>query len=238
MRAQWRVPSKPLPKTGALIDRLRDQQAQAGLDGSIHKVIIASVVPEAEAELRAFAVQVAEAVQLITPGTTALGITIDITNPSEVGADRLVNAVAVAQSGVVPAIVIDFGTATTFDVVLPAPAGESVSAVYAGGLIAPGINLSLKALGLAASKLPEIEIKSWPKDLPIVGRDTYSAMQAGVLWGYVAMVEGMVERITNSYDMPFSLVLTGGLAPLFQPHLKYQTTHRPHLTLDGLAALA
>ena len=239
LAAHWRVPSKPLPELDKLLATLRTHQAELQAENQkIDKVIIASVVPEAEGALIKFAKSVSADWQVIVSGKTPLGIEIDVQTPSEVGADRLVNAVAVAHAGILPAIVIDFGTATTFDVVLPDAGAHNISAIYAGGLIAPGINLSLQALGLAASKLPQIEIKSWPADLPIVGRDTYSAMQAGVLWGYVAMVEGIVERIMQEYDRSFELVLTGGLAPLFQPHLKYQTHHMPHLTLDGLAALA
>ena len=126
-------------------------------------------------------------------------------DPSQVGADRLVNAVAAHQKYKGPLIIVDFGTATTFDLI-------ASSGSYLGGVIAPGINLSLEALDLAAAKLPRINVK---RPTSVIGRDTVSAMQSGVYWGYVGLIEGLIARISEEFGDKPKVIATGGLAPLF-----------------------
>jgi type III pantothenate kinase len=126
-------------------------------------------------------------------------------------------------------LVIDFGTATTFDVV-------SASGAYTGGIIAPGINLSLDALVSAAAKLPRIAIEV-PKSNSVVGRTTQSQMLIGIYWGYVAMLEGLTERIKAELGRPITVVATGGLATLFDKHTKVFDAIEPDLTIQGLSLL-
>jgi type III pantothenate kinase len=136
-----------------------------------------------------------------------LGIGIKMDRPEEVGADRLVDAVAAHTIYGGPLIVVDFGTATTFNVV----DGEGN---FCGGALAPGANLSMEALHMAAAKLPRIAIAKPPGGLAI-GKSTIAAMRSGIYWGYVAMIEGMVKRIEDEFGAKMKVIATGGLAPLF-----------------------
>jgi type III pantothenate kinase len=158
-----------------------------------------------------------------------LGITIPvlIDNPREVGADRLVNAVAAHARYHGPLIVVDFGTATTFDVI--DEAGR-----YCGGVIATGINLSLEALHRAAAKLPRIAVERPPQ---VIGRSTVTAMQSGVFWGYVSMVEGMVARIKEEFGAEMKVIATGGLAGLFADATDVIEHVDRDLTMAGLVEL-
>ncbi len=125
---------------------------------------------------------------------------------------------------------IDFGTATTFDVV-------SASGAYKGGIIAPGINLSLDALVSAAAKLPRIAIEAPAGNMSVIGRTTQSQMQIGIYWGYVAMIEGLVERMKRELGRPAKVVTTGGLATLFDQHTDVFDAIEPDLTIQGLSLL-
>jgi type III pantothenate kinase len=127
-------------------------------------------------------------------------------------------------------IVIDFGTATTFDLVDP-------SGAYKGGIIAPGINLSLDALVNAAAKLPRIAIEAPAGNMSVIGRTTQSQMQIGIYWGYVAMIEGLVERMKNELGKPVRVITTGGLATLFDRHTDVFDAIEPDLTIQGLSLL-
>ena len=215
--------------------RLTHEMRDAGLDaGSITGVVMASVVPGAEPGLKSFA-RAVSGVEPVVIGSAGveLGIKVEIDNPSEVGADRLVNAVAAhviygaGHSG--PLIVLDFGTATTFDVV-------TSDGNYAGGIIAPGINLAVKALGDGAALLPKIEVV---KPDRVIGTGTVSAMQSGIYWGYMGLIEGIVTRIRASYTdgAPFKVIATGGLAPLFADGTDVIDVTDPDLTLHGLVLL-
>lgn len=135
-----------------------------------------------------------------------LGMHVNVPNPAEVGADRLVNAVAAFREYGGPLIIIDFGTATTFDVV-------SADGAYEGGIIAPGVNLSMEALHMAAAKLPLVAVRR-PQN--VVGTNTVGAMQSGIFWGYVGLIEGLVARIKAETGTPdMKVVATGGLSSLF-----------------------
>jgi type III pantothenate kinase len=154
----------------------------------------------------------------------ALGIEVKVPRASEVGADRLVNAVAAYTKFGRDMIVIDFGTATTFDVV-------DNSGNYCGGVIAPGVNASIRALHMAAAKLPEIEIARPEK---VIGTNTVGAMQSGVFWGYVSLIEGMLNRIKQEYKADMTVVATGGLAGLFVKTMADIEHYEPDLTVLGL----
>ena len=135
-----------------------------------------------------------------------LGVKALVERPEEVGADRLVNTVAVHDRYPGAAIVVDFGTATTFDVV-------DEDGNYRGGVIAPGINLSLHALEAAAAKLPSVPIR---RTSEVIGTSTVACMQSGIFWGYVGLIEGLVTRIKAEFGVPMRVIATGGLAPLFE----------------------
>src|SRR4029077_7958505 len=154
----------------------------------------------------------------------ALGTKALVDRPEEVGADRLVNTVAAHDRYKGPLIVVDFGTATTFDVV---DAGGN----YCGGVIAPGINLSLQAAALAAAKLPSVPIGRTSK---VIGTSTVACMQSGIFWGYVGLVDGLVIRIKQEFGAPMDVVSTGGLAPLFDGVTPFISHVDPDLTLWGL----
>jgi len=164
----------------------------------------------------------------VARSTLDWGFDIRVVNPAEVGADRLLNTLAAHQRFGGPLIIVDFGTATTFDVV-------DKDGGYLGGVICPGINLSLEALHQAAAQLPRIGIA---RPQAVIGRQTVPAMQSGVYWGYVAMVEGLVARIKAEYGGPMKVVATGGLAPLVAEGTMVIEQIEPDLTLDGLRMLA
>jgi len=145
-------------------------------------------------------------------------------NPGEVGADRIVNAVGVAKMYGTPAIVVDFGTATTFDIV-------DKFGDYCGGVISPGINLSLHALHEFAARLPSVPVEKTTK---VIGTNTKDAMQSGIYWGYVGLIEGLLERIKNEMDGKPVVVATGGLAPLFAEGTKAIQHIEADLTIVGL----
>ncbi|MBT5073641.1 MAG: type III pantothenate kinase [Kordiimonadaceae bacterium] len=134
-----------------------------------------------------------------------LNVKVKLPNPAEVGADRLVNAVAAHKKYGGPMVIIDFGTATTFDII-------DDKGDYHGGVISPGVNLSVEALSMAAAKLPRVAVE---KPTKVIGNSTISAIQSGIFYGYLSMIEGMVERISEEYGGPLKVLATGGLAPLF-----------------------
>jgi len=157
-----------------------------------------------------------------------LGLSVRIDKPDEVGADRLVNAVAAHECYNGPLIVIDFGTATTFDVI-----GDDGG--YEGGAIAPGINLSLEALHQAAAQLPRVAV-THPGS--VIGGSTVEAMRSGTFWGYVGMIEGLVSRIREEYGADsVKVIATGGLAPLFAEYCEAIETTDADLTLRGLLSI-
>jgi type III pantothenate kinase len=153
-----------------------------------------------------------------------LGIKAVIDRPEEVGADRLVDAVAAQERYGGPLIVVDFGTATTFNLV-------DRDGNYAGGVIAPGINLSLKALYMAAAKLPRVEVR---RPQRVIATNTVQAMQSGIFWGYVGMIEGIVARMRAEAEAELPVIATGGLAPMFAGATTAITTVDPDITLRGL----
>lgn len=191
----------------------------------IDATIIATVVPATLFSLKTLCRKYFSCEPLVVGEPNVdLGLSVLLDRPEEVGADRLVNAVAAHERYPGPLIVIDFGTATTFDVV--DGAGN-----YCGGAIAPGPNLSLEALHLAAAKLPRVAIG---RPRTVIGKATVPAMQSGVFWGYVGLIEGLVQRIQDEFGAPMTVVATGGLAPLFKDATKVIHHIDPDLTLRGL----
>jgi len=192
---------------------------------SINQTIIATVVPEALFGLTGLCSKYFKAEPLVVgqPGVD-IGIKIRLDDPSQVGADRLVNAVAAHERYGGPLIIVDFGTATTFDVI-------DEDGAYCGGVIAPGINLSLEALDAAAAKLPRISVE---RPQSVIGHHTVGAMQSGVYWGYVGLIEGLVGRITEEHGATLKVVATGGLAPLFSRATSAIEEIDPDMTLRGL----
>lgn len=194
----------------------------------INNAIISSVVPDANYNLRQVCRNIFNCEALIIGlNKLDLGIEIKLLKPEEVGADRLVNAIAVLEHYEAPAIIIDFGTATTFDVI-------DLEKAYIGGVIAPGINLSLEALYAAAAKLPKIGIK---KPEQVIGNDTITAMRSGIYYGYISMIEGMVEKISDEMGTTPYVIATGGLAPLFAENTSCIKQVDDELTLKGLLSL-
>ncbi len=181
--------------------------AMEGVDRKqVDACIIASVVPAVVFSLKQLCRRYFRCEALVVGDDGVdLGIKVLLDRPEEVGADRLVNAVAAHRFYEGPLIVIDFGTATTFDVV-------DVDGNYCGGAIAPGINLSLQALHAAAAKLPRVAIG---RPRSVIGKATVPAMQSGIFWGYVGLIEGLVNRIKREFGSNMTVLATGGLAPLF-----------------------
>lgn len=196
----------------------------------ISHVIISSVVPETHFQLERFCQKYLS----LNPHFVSkkdINFTIDLPNPNEVGADRLVNALAVTHHYQTPAIIIDFGTATTFDV-LDIDSGQPV---YKGGVIAPGINLSMSALYEAASKLPQIQIAKTSK---MIGKTTQHAMQSGVYNGYIGLISHIVSGISQEMSAQPFVLATGGLAALFMDDLPFIKEVDNELTLKGLSLIA
>jgi type III pantothenate kinase len=194
--------------------------------GDISGIVIASVVPPLTGTLVTMATEYFGRVPLVFEPAVNAGIPILIDNPAEVGADRVINAIAAFQSygKGLPIIVIDFGTATTFDAV-------SAKGEYLGGVICPGPQLSADALVQRTAKLPRIDVRKPPR---VIGTNTVGAMQSGTFWGYVDMVEGLVRRMKAELGGAAVVVATGGLAPVVAPESPIVEHVDPELTLRGL----
>jgi type III pantothenate kinase len=187
-------------------------------------VAVSSVVPPMNDRIEELARRFFGHEPLVVGPGVRTGVPILYDNPKEVGADRICNAVAAYERVKGPAIVVDFGTATTFDVV-------TAKGEYAGGVIVPGIGISLDALVARTAKLPRVELQ-WPPK--VVGKTTVHAIQAGVTYGYTALVDGLVERIRAEQDPEARVLATGGLGALIAPHSKTIETVDEFLTVDGL----
>jgi type III pantothenate kinase len=226
LRGEWRSSTNTERTADEFGVWLTQLMAMEGIDrASVEACIIASVVPAVMFTLKNLCRRYfgREALVVGEDGVN-LGLKVLLDRPEEVGADRLVNAVAAHQFYKGPLIVIDFGTATTFDVV-------DESGNYCGGAIAPGINLSLEALHAAAAKLPRVAIGR-PKS--VIGKATVPAMRSGIYWGYVGLIEGLVQRITAEFGQKMLVVATGGLAPLFAEATTVINHLQSDLTLRGL----
>jgi type III pantothenate kinase len=193
-------------------------------------VIVGTVVPRALHNLQVLAQKNFKTEAVIAgKGSATWGFQLDVEEPDSLGADRALNCIAAHARHPGDLIIIDFGTATTFDVV-------DFKGTYKGGVIAPGINLSLDALVTAAAKLPRIAIEA-PATKSVIGRNTVDQMQIGIYWGYVAMIEGLVARTKAEIGRPAKVIATGGLAVLFEKQTDVFDTIEPDLTIQGLAML-
>jgi type III pantothenate kinase len=198
---------------------------------AIDRVAISTVVPRALHNLEVLSTKYF-GVEPMIAGRAPLewGMDLDVDEPQNLGADRAVNAIAAHALHEGDLIVVDFGTATTIDWI-------DYRGAYKGGIIAPGINLSLDALVNAAAKLPRIAIEA-PSTNSVVGRNTVDQMNIGIYWGYVALIEGLIARMKAEIGRPAKVVATGGLAVLFEQHTDAFDAIEPDLTLRGLAMLA
>ncbi|RZI99888.1 MAG: type III pantothenate kinase [Brevundimonas sp.] len=223
--AQWRTATEASRTADEYAVWLSQLLAMRGLSiGQLDGCIISSVVPQSIFNLRNLSRRYLSVEPLVIGDNVELGMTARITKPSEAGADRLVNAIGAHMVYPGDLIVIDSGTATTFDVV-------AADGAFEGGVIAPGINLSLQALHEAAAMLPRIAIQ---KPERVIGKDTVSNMQSGVFWGYVALIEGLVARIKAEWGKPMTVIGTGGVASLFEGATTSIDRFDPDLTIRGL----
>jgi type III pantothenate kinase len=223
--AQWRAGTDSTRTADEYAVWLSQLLGMAGLSlGAFDGCIVSSVVPQSIFNLRNLARRYLHVEPLVIGENVDLGIAVRIEKPSEAGADRLVNAIGAHVAYPGPLIVIDSGTATTFDVV----AGDGG---FEGGVIAPGINLSMEALHSAAAKLPRVAIQ---KPQKVVGTDTVGAMQSGVFWGYIALIEGLVARIKAEREEKLTVIATGGVASLFHDATTSIDHFDPDLTIRGM----
>jgi type III pantothenate kinase len=198
---------------------------RAGIDpASASAVIVSSVVPPLNTTLTRLSSEFFGRPPLYVEPGIRTGMPIRYDNPAEVGADRIVNAVAAVKRYGAPVIVLDFGTATTFDVV-------SARGEYLGGVIAPGLGISAEALFSRAARLARVEVREPAR---VIGRTTQESIQSGLFHGYVALVEGLVRRVREELGVAAPVVATGGIAPVFRESLSFLDAVDPGLTLEGL----
>ncbi|RYD54502.1 MAG: type III pantothenate kinase [Sphingomonadales bacterium] len=232
IRARWRIATDPR--------RTADEYAVwlsqlLGLEGfsivTVTGVIIGTVVPRALHNLQVLSSKYFKTEAVIAGhGRAEWGFHLDVEEPQNLGADRALNTIAAHARHPGDLIVIDFGTAATFDMV-------DYTGAYKGGIIAPGINLSLDALVTAAAKLPRIAIEAPKGNLSVIGRNTVDQMHIGIYWGYIAMIEGLVARMKAEVGRPLKVIATGGLAVLFEKHTDVFDAIEPDLTIQGLSML-
>ncbi|MGE5501324.1 MAG: type III pantothenate kinase [Ignavibacteriales bacterium] len=229
--AQWRSATESTRTADEYAVWLSQLLEMNGLKlGDLDGCIISSVVPQSIFNLRNLARRYLHVEPLVIGENAELGVPVRIDKPSEAGADRLVNAIGAHVRYPGPLIVIDSGTATTFDIV-------GADGGFEGGIIAPGINLSMQALHDAAAKLPRIAIQR-PERNRVVGTDTVTAMQSGVFWGYIALIEGLIARIKAERGEHLTVVATGGVVSLFEGATDAIDHFDPDLTIRGLLEIA
>ncbi len=231
IKARWRIATDPRRTADQYAVWLYQLIELEGLPkGVVDGVIIGTVVPRALHNLEVLATKYFKVEPLVAgQGAAQWPLALDVDEPKSVGADRALNVIAAHEKYPGDLVIIDFGTATTFDVV-------DAAGAYKGGIIAPGINLSIDALVNAAAMLPRVAIEA-PADRSVIGRTTESQMIIGIYWGYVAMIEGLVERLKAEVGRPVTVVATGGLAALFDKHTDAFDAIEPDLTIQGLSLL-
>lgn len=232
IKARWRIATDPRRTGDEYAVWLMQLLTIEGIERSaIRQIILSTVVPRALHNLEVLADKYF-GVKALVAGVPPVdyGMEIDVDEPRSLGADRAVNAIAAHAKYPGDLIVVDFGTATTFDTI-------DFNGAYKGGIIAPGINLSLDALVGNTAKLPRIAIRS-PESASVIGRNTEDQMLIGVFWGYVAMMEGLIARMRAEIGRPAKVIATGGLAILFDRHTDIFDAVDADLTLEGMAILA
>ena len=231
VKARWRIATDPRRTADEYAVWLNQLLGLEGHDRSqVETVAISTVVPRALHNLQVLSRKYFKAEPLIA-GKAPLewSMAIDVAEPQSLGADRAVNTIAAHTLHTGDLLVIDFGTATTLD-------WSDFTGAYKGGIIAPGINLSLDALVTAAAKLPRIAIEA-PATTSVIGRNTVDQMHIGIFWGYLAMIEGLVARMKTEVGRPVKVIATGGLATLFEQHTDLFDAIEPDLTIQGLAIM-
>jgi type III pantothenate kinase len=231
IRARWRIATDVRRTADEYSVWLHQLLQLEGLSkDEVDAVIIGTVVPRATHNLEVLAGKYFGVTALIAgQGEAAWPIPLEVDEPQSVGADRALNAMAAHAKYPGDLVVVDFGTATTFDLV-------GASGAYKGGIIAPGINLSIDALVNAAAKLPRIAIET-PGDDSVIGRTTERQMLIGIYWGYVAMMEGLIARLRKEVGGEVTVIGTGGLANLFDRRTELFDAVEPDLTIQGLNLL-
>jgi len=229
IRARWRIATDPRRTADEYAVWLSQLLSLEGFEmASVTGVIVGTVVPRALHNLQVLSSKYFKTDAVIAgQGKAVWGFALDVEEPQNLGADRALNAIAGHARHSGDLIIIDFGTAATFDVV-------DYQGAYKGGIIAPGINLSLDALVTAAAKLPRIAIEAPKGNLSVIGRNTVDQMHIGIYWGYIAMIEGLVARMKAEVGRPLKVIATGGLAVLFEKHTDVFDALEPDLTIQGL----
>ncbi len=232
LKARWRIATDPRRTGDEYAVWLMQLLEIRGVPReAVTQIIVSTVVPRALHNIEVLATNYFFVEPLVVGRPPVdFGIDIDVDQPSSLGADRAVNAIAAHTKYPGDLIVVDFGTATTLDVI-------DFNGAYKGGIIAPGINLSLDALVGNTSMLPRIAIRA-PESASVIGRNTEDQMLIGVFWGYVAMMEGLISRMRAEIGRPAKVIATGGLAVLFDEATDIFDAVDGELTLDGLAILA
>ncbi len=232
IKARWRIATDPRRTGDEYAVWLMQLLSIRGVDRKqVTQIAISTVVPRALHNLEVLARHYFNIEPLVAgQGKADYAMDIDVPDPRSLGADRAVDAIAAHAKHPGDLIIVDFGTATTFDVV-------DFNGAYKGGIIAPGVNLSLEALVGNTAKLPRIAIET-PKNDSVIGTTTEDQMLIGVFWGYVAMIEGLVARMRAEIGRPAKVIATGGMAVLFDEATDIFDVVEPDLTLEGIAILA
>ena len=226
--ATWRAATEHQRTADQYYVYLRTLMQLHGLEVPITDVVISSTVPRVVFNLRVLCNRYFDTRPLVVGREDcALPVEVRVDEGTQVGPDRLANTVAAHHIYGGDVIVVDFGTATNFDVV-------DSDGAYVGGVISPGVNLSLQALHQAAAALPHVDIT---KPQRVVGTNTVACMQSGIFWGYVGLVREICARIKAERDRPMTVVSTGGLAPLFQGAEPLFDHHEDDLTMRGLTVI-
>ena len=231
IRARWRIATDPRRTADEYAVWLMQLLAIEGVPReSINAIVVSTVVPRALHNIDVLATKYFKVAPLVAGvGKAAFGMDIDVDDPRSLGADRAVNAIGAHAKYSGDLIIVDFGTATTIDAI-------DYNGAYKGGIIAPGINLSLDALVGNTAKLPRIAIER-PRSTSVIGTNTEDQMLIGVYWGYVALIEGLLARMHAEIGRPATVVATGGLAALLNAQPGLFDVVDPDLTLEGIALL-
>src|ERR1700730_12003916 len=223
--AHWRVATRQASTVDEYGVLFRNLFSMANLEvAEIHGIVISSVVPPLDSVLRQVCERYFNSKPLFIEPGVKTGMPVHYDNPAEVGADRIVNAVAAFEKYGGPCVVVDFGTATTFDCV-------SGKGEYLGGVICPGIGISADALFQRTARLPRVEIR---KPARVIGSNTVGSLQSGLYYGYLGLVDGILELITRELGKQTHVIATGGLGPMIGKGSKYIKNVDDSLTLDGL----
>jgi type III pantothenate kinase len=223
--ANWRVATRQASTVDEYGVLFRNLFSMANLEAAgIHGIVISSVVPPLDPVLRQVCERYFNSKPLLIEPGVKTGMPVQYDNPAEVGADRIVNAVAAFEKYGGPCVIVDFGTATTFDCV-------SAKGEYMGGVICPGIGISADALFQRTARLPRVEIR---KPARVIGTNTVSSLQSGLYYGYLGLVDGILELLLDELGKETKVIATGGLGPMIGTGSKYIKQVDDFLTLEGL----